>query len=147
MPEIYKEDQGKISRVILVTVIMLGAVFALNQLHGFLGANAGPDRNLQGFIDEQGRIEGIGIDWRYLVHAPLIGLAALFAFRQFNRPKTADFLIDTENELKNKVTWPSRKEEVNATIVLVVAGRILSVFIFGVDQILRQCISFFYKGF
>ena len=147
MPEIYKEDQGKISRVILVTVIMLGAVFALNQLHGFLGANTGDDRNLQGLIDEQGRLKGVGIDWRYLVHAPLILLASLFAFRQFNRPKTADFLIETENELKSKVTWPSRKEEVNATIVVVVAVLILSIFIFGVDQILRECIMFFYKGF
>ena len=146
MPEIYKEDQGKISRVILVTVIMLGAVFALNQLHGFLGANTGDDRNLQGLIDEQGRLKGVGIDWRYLVPAPLILLASLFAFRQFNRPKTADFLIETENELKSKVTWPSRKEEVNATIVVVIAVLILSIFIFGVDQVLRQCISFFYKG-
>ena len=146
MPEIYKEDQGKISRVILVTVIMLGAVFALSQLHGFLGTNTGPERNLPGLIDMQGRLSGVGVDWRYLVHTPLILLAALFAFRQFNRPKTADFLIETENELKNKVTWPSRKEEVNATIVVVVAVLVLSVFIFGVDQILRQCISFFYKG-
>ena len=146
MPEIYKEDQGKISRVILVTVIMLGAVFALSQLHGFLGTNTGPERNLPGLIDMQGRLSGVGVDWRYLVHTPLILLAALFAFRQFNRPKTADFLIETGNELKNKVTWPSRKEEVNATIVVVVAVLVLSVFIFGVDQILRQCISFFYKG-
>ena len=146
MPEIYKEDQGKISRVILVTVIMLGAVFALSQLHGFLGANTGPERNLPGLIDMQGRLSGVGVDWRYLVHTPLILLAALFAFRQFNRPKTADFLIETENELKNKVTWPSRKEEVNATIVVVIAVLILSIFIFGVDQVLRQCISFFYKG-
>ena len=146
MPEIYKEDQGKISRVLLVTVIMLGAVFALSQLHGFLGTNTGPERNLPGLIDMQGRLSGVGVDWRYLVHTPLILLAALFAFRQFNRPKTADFLIETENELKNKVTWPSRKEEVNATIVVVVAVLVLSVFIFGVDQVLRQCISFFYKG-
>lgn len=146
MPEIYKEDQGKVTRVILVTVIMLGAVFALNQLHGYLGTNSGEDRNLKSLIDVQGRIEGVGIDWRYIVHAPLILLAALFAFRQFNRPKTADFLIETENELKNKVTWPSRKEEQNATIVVVITVLVLSIFIFGVDQILRQCISWFYSA-
>lgn len=143
MPEIYKEDQGKITRIILVTVILLGAVFALSQLHGFLGLNAGPDRILKDLIDKNGRIFGF-IDWRYTIHAPLILLAALFAFRQFNRPKTADFLIETENELKNKVTWPSRKEEVNATIVVVVAVLVLSIYIFGVDQVLRQCIGWFY---
>ena len=121
MWNIYKEDQGKVARIILVTVIMLGAVFALQQFHGYLGSNSGDSRNLPG----------------YVVHGPLILLAAMFAYRQFNRPKTADFLIETENELKNKVTWPSRKEEVNASIVVIVTVLILSVFIFGVDYVLK----------
>ena len=56
---------------------------------------------------------------------------------RFNRPKTADFLIETENELKNKVTWPSRKEEVSASVVVVVTVLILSVFIFGVDYLMK----------
>ena len=136
MWNIYKEDQGKVTRIILVTVIMLGAVFALQQLHGYLGSNSGDSRNLPGLIDVFGRIFGF-IDWRYVVHGPLILLAAMFAYRLFNRPKTADFLIETENELKNKVTCPSRKEEVNASIVVIVTVLILSVFIFGVDYVLK----------
>ena len=64
-------------------------------------------------------------------------LAIMFAYRQFNRPKTADFLIETENELKNKVTWPSRKEEISASVVVVVTVLILSVFIFGVDYFMK----------
>jgi preprotein translocase subunit SecE len=122
MWRIYKEGQGKWSRGLLVAVIMLGAIFALQQLHGYLPVK--PDW------------EVVGVDWRFLIHGPLLVLAALFCLWLFNRPATADFLIDTESELKNKVTWPSKKEEVNASIVVVVAVLILSLFIFGVDKVL-----------
>ncbi|MCS5628741.1 MAG: preprotein translocase subunit SecE [Planctomycetes bacterium] len=134
MGAIYKEDQGKVARIILVTVIMLGAVFALQQLHGYMPKI--PDWKLFGLIDENGLALQI-LDWRYMVHGPLIVLAIMFAYSQFNRPKTADFLIETENELKNKVTWPSRKEEVSASVVVVVTVLILSVFIFGVDYLMK----------
>ncbi len=134
MGAIYKEDQGKVARIILVTVIMLGAVFALQQLHGYMPKI--PDWKLLGLIDDKGLCLKI-LDWRYMVHGPLIVLAIMFAYRQFNRPKTADFLIETENELKNKVTWPSRKEETSASIVVVVTVLILSVFIFGVDYLMK----------
>jgi|TARA_B100000929_G_scaffold115168_1_gene91368 preprotein translocase SecE subunit len=134
MGAIYKEDQGKVARIILVTVIMLGAVFALQQLHGYMPKI--PDWKLLGLIDENGLALQI-LDWRYMVHGPLIVLAIMFAYGQFNRPKTADFLIETENELKNKVTWPSRKEEISASVVVVVTVLILSVFIFGVDYFMK----------
>ena len=134
MGAIYKEDQGKVARIILVTVIMLGAVFALQQLHGYMPKI--PDWKLLGLIDENGLALQI-LDWRYMVHGPLIVLAIMFAYSQFNRPKTADFLIETENELKNKVTWPSRKEEISASVVVVVTVLILSVFIFGVDYFMK----------
>ena len=134
MGAIYKEDQGKVARIILVTVILLGAVFALQQLHGYMPKV--PDWKLFGLIDENGLALSV-LDWRYVVHGPLIILAIMFAYRQFNRPKTADFLIETENELKNKVTWPSRKEEISASVVVVVTVLILSVFIFGVDYLMK----------
>jgi len=134
MGAIYKEDQGKVARIILVTVILLGAVFALQQLHGYMPKI--PDWKLLGLIDENGLALQI-LDWRYMVHGPLIVLAIMFAYGQFNRPKTADFLIETENELKNKVTWPSRKEEISASVVVVVTVLILSVFIFGVDYFMK----------
>ena len=144
MGAIYKEDQGKVARIILVTVILLGAVFALQQLHGYMPKV--PDWKLFGLIDENGLALGV-LDWRYVVHGPLIVLAIMFAYSQFNRPKTADFLIETENELKNKVTWPSRKEEISASVVVVVTVLILSVFIFGVDYFMKLLSEgLFYPG-
>jgi preprotein translocase subunit SecE len=123
MWRIYKEGQGKWARGILVAVVMLGAVFALSQLHGYLPLN------------EQWAV--FGIDWRFVIHGPMLIAAAWLSLWLFNRPSTADFLIDTEGELKNKVTWPSKKEEINASIVVIVTVMILSVFIFGVDNLLK----------
>ena len=57
MGAIYKEDQGKVARIILVTVILLGAVFALQQLHGYMPKV--PDWKLFGLIDETGLALGV----------------------------------------------------------------------------------------
>ncbi len=118
---IYKEGQGRWSRGILVAIVMLGTVFALNQLHGYL-----PNK-------EEWAV--FSVDWRFLIHGPILILGAWFSLWLFNRPSTADFLIETESELKNKVTWPSKKEEVNASIVVIVTVMIMSVFIFGADNL------------
>ncbi|MBN1443274.1 MAG: preprotein translocase subunit SecE [Planctomycetes bacterium] len=80
---------------------------------------------------------GFQLDYRYLIHGPLLIAAAVFAYWLFNRPVTADFLIDTESELKNKVTWPSQKEEVNASIVVVIMVLLIAFFIFVVDNVFR----------
>ena len=71
-----------------------------------------------------------------LLEGPLLIGALVLGVWLFNRPHTADFIIDTENELKNKVTWPSRREEVNASLVVVVTVIIMLVFIFAIDSAL-----------
>jgi len=63
----------------------------------------------------------------------------------YNKPKVVDFLIETENELKNRVTWPSRKEEVNASIVVVITVVIMMMFIFGIDQAFTVLKKFVYR--
>ena len=120
MWRIYKEGQGKWARGLMVFVIMIAVVFGLSELHSFLKPR--PHWSI------------FGVDWRFLVHVPLLIVTGYFCLWLFNRPQTADFLIETEGELKNKVTWPSRKEEVNASIVVIVTVLILSAIIFVVDN-------------
>jgi preprotein translocase subunit SecE len=62
----------------------------------------------------------------------LIGLAYVMFRFVVNRPKTADFMIATESEMK-KVSWSSRKEVVGSTKVVIVTTFILAVILFGVD--------------
>ena len=129
MTRIYKEGQGKWSRGIIAGLIMLSAMFALKQLHDSLPESV-----------ETITVPLIGfkLDYRFLIHGPILIGAAVLAYWLFNRPATADFLIDTENELKNKVTWPSRKEEITSSIVVVVTVIVLGTFIFAVDWILSE---------
>ena len=44
-----------------------------------------------------------------------------------------------------KVSWPTQKELVDNTIIVVVFSIILSIFIFGVDQVYSTVLEFIYK--
>jgi len=120
---IYKEGQGKWARGLLAFVIAIGSIYAVASLHDALPARA---QFTIPFLNWS-------FDYRWLLEAPLLIGALVFGVWIYNRAKTADFLIDTETELKTKVTWPSKKEEVNASLVVVVTVIIMMVFIFGVD--------------
>ncbi|MCK4602752.1 MAG: preprotein translocase subunit SecE [Phycisphaerae bacterium] len=57
-----------------------------------------------------------------------------------NRPRSADFLIATEGEMK-KVSWSSKKEIVGSTKVVIVTTFMLAAILFSVDilfQVLFQ---------
>ena len=128
MWKIYKEGQGKWARVLVVSAIALGAVYAVVALHDALPAPS----------------SGRGIlDPRFLIEGPILIGALVFAVWLFNHPPSADFLIDTETELR-KVTWPSRREEVNNSIVVVVTVVIIGVFILSWDLILSVVQKFVY---
>jgi len=54
------------------------------------------------------------------------------AFRLVNVPRFADFLVSVESELE-KVTWPSRKEVIQATVVVLLTMFSLGLFLFLID--------------
>ena len=133
MWKIYKEGQGKWARVLVVSAIALGSVYAVVSLHDIL-----PSRGLSTFP-----VLNFTYDYRYLIEGPILIGALAFAVWLFNHPPAADFLIDTETELR-KVTWPSRKEEVNNSIVVVVTVVIIGVFILCWDLALSFIQKFVY---
>jgi preprotein translocase subunit SecE len=93
----------------------IGAVRLSDKIHGY-GANA--------YI-------------RYGVPVGLLALVAWLMFRLVNRPRSADFLIATEGEMK-KVSWSSRKEIVGSTKVVIVFSFLMAAILFGVDLIFKQ---------
>ncbi len=58
--------------------------------------------------------------------------------------KLINFFESVGNEFK-KVSWPTQKELVDNTIIVVVFSIIVSVFIFGVDQVYSTVLEAIYK--
>jgi len=51
----------------------------------------------------------------------------------FVKPKSVDFLIATEGEMK-KVNWSTRREVVGSTTAVIVTAVLIAVFCFGIDR-------------
>ena len=80
----------------------------------------------------QPQIAGMGVLAQASVASGWMLLWALLTFWLVNTPKLAEFLIMTESEMR-KVSWPSRKEVVNSTKVIIVLTLLLGLLLYGVD--------------
>ncbi|HKI47560.1 MAG TPA: preprotein translocase subunit SecE [Balneolales bacterium] len=58
--------------------------------------------------------------------------------------KIKEFIEGVRKEMK-KVTWPSQKELVDNTAVVIVFSLILAAFIFGVDQLYSTVLTMIYR--
>ena len=125
MWKIYKEGQGKWARGILMFLIGISAIYLVGAIHSYLQES-----------EEPWKLLGWTFDYRWLIEAPILLAAAVFGVWLFNHQPTVDFLIDTENELKNKVTWPTKQEEINASIVVCVTVILMMCVIVSYDAAL-----------
>jgi preprotein translocase subunit SecE len=58
--------------------------------------------------------------------------------------KIKEFIESVRKEMK-KVSWPTQQELIDNTIVIVVFTIILSLFIFGVDQVYSTILEAIYR--
>ena len=129
MLEWYKPQQGQRFRGLIGVLMGVLSLHGCVRLHThltsdiFRGAIPGLDKV---FGDE------FVVEWRMVVATTVAAALALLIYRFSNWPKAADFLIDTESELK-KVAWAPRNEVIGNSIVVCITVIILAVFIFVVD--------------
>ena len=114
--EIYKRGQGKYTRITTFVAVMVIAIIGAAALSGKLGGYT-----TNAYV-------------RFGIPTALVALLGLFMFWMVNRPRSADFMISTEGEMK-KVSWSSRKEVVGSTKVVIVTTFILAGILFGVDLV------------
>jgi preprotein translocase subunit SecE len=120
---LYKRNQGRMVRQITcLTIWVIVAVAAWRSHALFIGPAS---INLLG---DSGRAIG------YLVAVALGGVGLWFGYRLVNWPRFADFLISVEAEL-NKVSWPTQKELVRASLVVIFTILFLSVILFAYDAL------------
>ena len=115
----YKPEQGKTTRtatlVAALALVAWGAYFIYDRLQIYQGDDW----------------------WRLLITygiplAFLVGLGAIAWRYSFGHPKTGDFMIATEGEMK-KVSWSSRREIVGSTKVVILFTLAMALYLFAVD--------------
>ena len=116
--DIYKKGQGRYARIVTFVAGVGLAVGGAVVLSRKLEAYAPPAI-------------------AYGVPSLLVAALGVLMFWMVNRPKSADFLIATEGEMK-KVSWSSRKEIVGSTKVVVVTTFIMAGALFVVDMVLTM---------
>ncbi|MEX2403410.1 MAG: preprotein translocase subunit SecE [Balneolales bacterium] len=58
--------------------------------------------------------------------------------------KLKEFFEGVKKEM-NKVSWPTQKELIDNTIIVVIFSIIISLFIFGVDQVYSTALEVIYQ--
>ncbi|MGE3163335.1 MAG: preprotein translocase subunit SecE [Planctomycetota bacterium] len=126
---LYKEGQGAKARNTLAFVVGGTGLFASVSVYEYLRSKI------------QGSFFKIPLfNWSVsvpsIVAILVLGVFVVAGIWLYNQPKLSDFLIDTETELKTKVTWPTKKETLNNSIVVVVTCLLLGIWVVGADLLL-----------
>ena len=112
--EVYKRGQGKYTRLVTFAV---GGVIGAATAYYVSDLLSGTDLS------------------QYLVFGIPLAIFAAIAMLMFwvvNRPRSADFMIATEGEMK-KVSWSSKKEIVGGTKVVIATTLIMAMVLLAVD--------------
>jgi preprotein translocase SecE subunit len=135
--EIYKKGQGKVARWGAYLCGFLLVAFGVVRLYANINVPFDPDTANGVERAIHGQLPLVGEVSVYKLVALIVGLLGLLGLHVvLNRPATVDLLIDTEQEMR-KVSWPSRKEVQNATIVVILVTLTMAMLLFGFDEILQ----------
>ena len=141
MPEIYKEGQGVLVRRCAFWALVILFVWGGQSLYTWLFNTFDFAKAL---VFESGKtpLEGYEVpvleqrlNWAFFISWAFVFGACFLVFRFLNQEKSADFLIETDVELK-KVTWPSWKDAWNSSLIVVVFVVVLTAFLVASDYLL-----------
>ncbi|HLA62967.1 MAG TPA: preprotein translocase subunit SecE [Rhodothermales bacterium] len=59
--------------------------------------------------------------------------------------RAGNYLTEVQKEMR-KVSWPKRQELINNTVLTLAAALVLSLLIFGADQVISRVLAFIYGG-
>ena len=121
--DLYKRGQGLYARVTVAALLGLLACFGIFELYSVLGAWEAK------LFDT--------VAWKLIVVALTALVAAVVVFLAVNGGKAVDFLIMTEAELR-KVSWPTRRQLRQQTLVVIVVTVIFGAVIQIADWIFVQ---------
>ena len=136
----YKKDQGRMARMAVFWVLSVLLFYGAYSLHAELtGRFAALARPLIASFPKI-PILGIGVTGAFLIALVFFAGTWFLLYRWVESPKTAELLIETESELR-KVTWPSGREVINSSIVVIVFVLFLMGFLAGADWFLARIMN------
>ena len=117
---LYKRTQGRITRQVTAAALFVTVALGCWKLSIML----------RDWTWLQSRALGL----EYAIPGALLALGAWLSYRLVNYPPFADFLIAVEAEMA-KVSWPSRRELVRATVVVLVSMLVLTIMLYIYDTV------------
>jgi len=115
---IYKPGQGYYTRVLsavaLATLVIAGVAWLATEMQGITVIPT--------------------VYAQAIMAVVIIVFFGLLGFYLLNKPNIADFMIATESEMK-KVNWPTLREVVGSTIVVISGTLLIALLLFVVDII------------
>jgi preprotein translocase subunit SecE len=130
--EFYKKGQGSIARILSLAGCLLLLLWGV---HSFWIYLQGFSSLAHDFLEVP--TVGIGIDLALIISVVVAIGGAAGVVWILNRPRLVDLLIETEAEMK-KVSWPSRQEAWNSSVIVVVTVVIMMGLLFAYDFILNR---------
>jgi preprotein translocase subunit SecE len=127
---VYKGDQGRGVRIFAIIGTLVLALWACVNLYDLISPPIVPPAEVWYDVDFLG-IQ-FPLSWYLIPPAALFVLIAVVLWSIAQKPKVAEFLIETEGELK-KVSWPARKEWINSSMAVMVVILIFIAYLFAVD--------------
>ena len=136
----YKHGQGKLSRGLAGMGMGMFGFFASYRLYLWLGAYDFFKGDLPLLPSNLLGAE-MPVNYALVVGLGLLIGTAVGTYLISNHPKVADFLLETEAEMK-KVSWPSVNEIWGSSVVVLIVTIIFGVYLLGVDYSLGSLRGF-----
>jgi len=149
---VYKPGEGYATRLGLMVVVLAYVVFAARQWYYNWVFIPKTLRTIGlGFLMDWTESYRTGVQWAGTVAIAAAGLLAGYFYIYIKR-ESAEFLIKTDTEL-GKVTWPkispwfkADTQVWGATYVVLIVIALLTVFVFGIDIVLKRLADWMFYG-
>ncbi len=129
----YKPEQGRYARMAAFWVLLLFIIYGCLSLRYALDGIGWFPTSFKSTLASIPVVGDLTINVMIAYFVVPVG-SAVFLHRKLNQPKYADFLIETEQELR-KVHWPTFNETKSASIVVIVCVLVLAGILFGADYL------------
>jgi preprotein translocase SecE subunit len=146
----YRKDQGRMARMAAFWSLAILALWGARSLNVELGVLSKPLGTRIG-ADAAGQggmiipVLAVNCTPAFLISATVAVISVYLLWRWLEKPVNADLLIDTESELR-KVTWPTFKDVVSSSLVVIFCVLFLMVFLAGSDVLIARVTRLLWFG-